>query len=185
MIISSRMRIGALAVLLGVGAAVPLAQAEHALSWDQAVKYLLTTIKAFRTTYVLDVIATAKKSGIEPKENWKQDVHAIPLPAQFVISAGEEVAIYEISLIGLNPLYEKNLPKTPSEAEALKRMQANPNERLITFAEGSQFKGLSADFAIVQSCADCHNTHANAVKKDFKKGDLMGAIVVRLNKDKH
>ncbi len=175
----------ALAVLLGLGAAVPFAYAEHALSWDLAVRYLLTTIKAFRTTYVLDVIGTLKKSGVEPKENWKQEIHAIPLPAQFVLSAGEEVAVYEISLIGLNPLYEKNLPKTAAEAEALKRMQANPAERLITFKEGNQYKGLSADFAIVQSCADCHNVHPKAVKRDFKKGDLMGALVVRLNMDKH
>ena len=171
--------------MLGIGAAVPLAYADHALSWDLAVRYLLTTIKAFRTTYVLDVIGSAKKSGIEPKENWKQELHSIPLPAQFVLAAGEEVAIYEIGLISLDPLYEKNLPKTPAEAEALKRMTANPNERLITFAEGKQFKGLSADLAIVQSCADCHNVHPKAVKKDFKKGDLMGALVVRLNMEKH
>ena len=183
--VARRVRIGILATLLGIGAAVPLAYAEHALSWDLAVKYLLTTIKAFRTTYVLDVVGTAKKSGIEPKEHWKNELHAIPLPAQFVLSAGEEVAIYEIGLISLDPLYEKNLPKTQAETDALKRMQANPNERLITFKEGNQYKGLSADLAIVQSCADCHNTHPNAVKKDFKKGDLMGALVVRLNMDKH
>ena len=185
MMAARRVRIGILAALLGIGAAVPPAYAEHALSWDLAVKYLLTTIKAFRTTYVLDVIGSLKKSGIEPKEHWKNELHAIPLPAQFVLSAGEEVAIYEISLISLNPLYEKNLPKTQAEADALKRMQANPNERVITFKEGNQYKGLSADLAIVQSCADCHNTHPNAVKKDFKKGDLMGALVVRLNMEKH
>ena len=183
--LSRRVGTGVLVALLGIGTAVPLAYADHALSWDLAVKYLLTTIKAFRTTYVLDVIGTAKKSGIEPKENWKQEMHAIPLPAQFVLSAGEEVALYEISLIGLSPLYEKNLPKTAAEAEALKRMQANPKERLITFSEGKQYKGLSADFAIVQSCADCHNVHPKAVKKDFQKGDLMGALVVRLNMEKH
>lgn len=183
--LSKKARAGALIALLGIGTAVPLAHAEHAVSWDLAVKYLLTTIKAFRTTYVLDVIGTLKKSGIEPKEHWKKEIHAIPLPAQFVLSAGEEVAIYEISLIGLNPLYERNLPKTPAEIEALKRMQMNPNERLITFAEGDQYKGLAADIAIVQSCADCHNTHPKAAKRDFKKGDLMGALVVRLNKEKH
>lgn len=183
--LSRRVSTGILVALLGIGTAVPLAYADHALSWELAVKYLLTTIKAFRTTYVLDVIGSAKKSGIEPKENWKQELHSIPLPAQFVLSAGEEVAVYEIALISLDPLYEKNLPKTPAEAEALKRMQKNPNERLITFAEGKQFKGLSADFAIVQSCADCHNVHPKAVKRDFKKGDLMGALVVRLNMDKH
>jgi hypothetical protein len=182
---SNRLRIVALAAMLGAVTAAPVAYADHAISWDVAVKYLLATIKAFRTTYVLDVIGTAKKSGIEPKENWKNETHAIPLPAQFVLSAGEEVAIYEIGLISLDPLYEKNKPKTPAEADALKRMQANPKERLVTFLDGDQFKGMSADLAIVQSCVDCHNTHPNAVKRDFKKGDVMGALVVRLNKEKH
>ena len=50
----------------------------------------------------------------------------------------------------------------------------------MTFKEGGQLKGMSADFAIVQSCADCHNNHPNATKTDFKKGDFMGAIVVRI-----
>ncbi|MCH8041252.1 MAG: hypothetical protein IH977_13065 [Nitrospinae bacterium] len=51
---------------------------------------------------------------------------------------------------------------------------------MVTFVDGNTFKGMSADFAIVQGCADCHNTHPKAVKKDFKKGDFMGAIIVRM-----
>ena len=50
---------------------------------------------------------------------------------------------------------------------------------MLTFVDGDQFKGLMADFAIEQACADCHNHHPNSPKKDFKKGDLMGAIIIR------
>ena len=40
--------------------------------------------------------------------------------------------------------------------------------------------GMSADHAIVQGCADCHNNHPKTTKKDWKLGDFMGAIVVRM-----
>lgn len=85
-------------------------------------------------------------------------------------------------MIGLTPIYKSNLPKTQAETDALKKMLANPEQKILTFADGNQFKGLAADFAIAQSCADCHNKHADSPKKDFKQGDLMGAIVVRFSK---
>ena len=46
--------------------------------------------------------------------------------------------------------------------------------------DGGVTVGMSADYAIADSCADCHNNHPKTTKKDWKKGDFMGAIVVRL-----
>jgi hypothetical protein len=152
------------------------------VSQEAVATYLLATVKAFRTVYVKSVVEQAKKAGVAPKEEWTKDDHAIMLPAQFVKSAGAEIKDYELGLIGLTPIYKSNLPKTQAETDALKKMQADPNLKVLTFADGNQFKGLAADYAIVESCANCHNTHPSSPKKDFKKGDLMGAIVVRLNK---
>jgi hypothetical protein len=58
---------------------------------------------------------------------------------------------------------------------------ANPDQKVVTFTDGKEFKGLAGDFAIAQSCVDCHNQHPSSPKKDFKQGDLMGAIVVRFS----
>ena len=69
---------------------------------------------------------------------------------------------------------------TETEVEALKKLIADPRLKVLTFIDGKDFKGLAADFAIEQSCADCQNHHPNNTKKDFKKGDVMGAVVVRL-----
>jgi hypothetical protein len=77
-------------------------------------------------------------------------------------------------------LYGSNFPQTETEVEAVKKLLADPNLKIVTFTDGKECKGLAADFAIEQSCADCHNHHPNSTKKDFKKGDVMGAIVVRL-----
>ena len=84
-------------------------------------------------------------------------------------------------MIGLTPLYQSNLPKTQAETDALKKMMADPNLKMLTFTDGKQFKGLAADYAITQACAECHNSHPSSPKKNFRQGDLMGAIVVRLN----
>jgi hypothetical protein len=168
---------GALLVTMG-----PSAQAQEDVYYDLIARYVLETVRAFRTAYVLKVVERLREAGIQPKEGWEKDSHAIPLPAQFVKAAGNEIKSFEVGLIGLTPVYKSNLPKTEAEAEALRKMIANRDQTVMTFSEGNEFKGLIADLAIVQSCADCHNSHPNSPKRDFKRYDVMGAIVVRLSK---
>ena len=176
-----RVRTGVFAAFLGLMLLIPTSYAAES-SQDKEVKNLLEVVKAFRTVYVKSVLEQLKKAGVKPNENWTKNDHAVMLPAQFVKAAGAEIKSFELGLIGLTPIYKSNLPKTEAETNALKKMAADPNTKVLTFADGNQFKGLAADFAIVQGCADCHNTHPSSPKKDFKKGDLMGAIVVRLSK---
>lgn len=178
----------AVALLVGIGMMVPLGQAAEMseVSKETVVKYLLATVKAFRTVYVEDVMGHVKKAGIEPKEDWNENPHAIMLPFQFVKTAAiaikGETKNVEVGLISLTPIYTSNFPKTQAEVDALNKMTANPKETVLIFGDGDQFKGIVGDFAIGQECADCHNHHPKSPKRDFKKGDLMGAIVVRLKK---
>ncbi len=179
-----RVKVGAVTVLMGIavlGLSVPAGQAEDA-ALDLAARYILETVKAFRTAYVINVIERVRDSGIHPKEEWIKDVHAIPLPAQFVKAAGPDITSFEIGLIGLTPVYKSNLPKTQAETDALMKLATDRQQSVITFVDGKQFKGVAADLAILQSCVDCHNNHPTSPWRNFKKGDLMGAIVVRLNR---
>lgn len=179
-----RRMIGINAGVLGVlvlGIALPLALGAE-FSRDAAARYILATAKAFRTVYTKQIVAQAAKSNIKPDENWTKDDHAIMLPAQFLKAAGSELKDFELSLIGSTPIYKDNLPKTKAEDEALKKLAANPATGILTFEDGNQFKGIAADLAIADSCVSCHNAHPMSPKKDFKKGDLMGAIIVRFAK---
>ncbi len=180
-----REKIGVKASVLGaivvMAIAIPLAYAAE-FSRDAAAKYILATAKAFRAVYAKQVIAQAAKSNVKPDENWTKDDHAIMLPAQFLKAAGSELKDFELGLIGLTPIYKENLPKTKAEEDALKKLTANPATGVLTFEDGNQFKGIAADLAIADSCVSCHNAHPMSPKKDFKKGDLMGAIVVRFAK---
>ena len=145
-------------------------------------RYILAIAKAFRTVYAKQIVAQAARSHVKPDEDWTKDDHAIMLPAQFLKAAGRELEDFELTLIGLTPVYKENLPKTKAEEDALKRLMANPATGMVTFEDGNQFKGLAVDLAIADSCVACHNTHPTSPKRDFKKGDVMGAIVVRFNK---
>jgi len=145
-------------------------------------QYILATARAFRSVYAKQVVAQASRSNVKPDENWTMNDHGIMLPAQFLKAAGRELDDFELALIGLTPIYKENLPKTKAEEDALKKLVANPSTGIVTFEDGSQFKGLVADLAIADSCVACHNSHPTSARKDFKKGDVMGAIVVRFNK---
>ena len=169
-------------LMLGLGCSQGQAPWRSQDPRETAARYVLETVKAFRTAYAQGVLEQTKKAGVSAKEDWSKDNHAVMLPAQFVKAAGFEIKDFELGLIGLTPLYKANLPQTPAETDALQKFLTNPEAKVLTFSDGEQFKGLSADYAIVQTCAECHNAHPQASRKDFRQGDLMGALIVRINK---
>ena len=165
-------------LLVSLSLIVSIGQAGD-MTKDLAIQYILATAKAARTVYVKGVIGRAQAGGVNPDEDWVKQDHAIMLPAQFVKAVGAEIKDFELTLIGTNPLYGANAAKTPKEKEMLEKL-ASGKEKILTFEDGGRHIGFSADFAIVQGCADCHNKHPKTTKKDWKKGDFMGAIAVRM-----
>ncbi len=152
-------------------------------SFDLTARYILEIVRAFRTAYVLKVVEHARDSGIRPHEDWQKDAHFIPLPAQFVKAAADQIEAFEIGLISLTPLNPANQPKTQAETDALMRLSGDRELRVVSFVDGEYFKAVSADLAIVQSCTDCHNQHPRATRRDFQRWDVMGGLVVRLKRD--
>lgn len=152
-------------------------------SFELTARYILEVVKAFRTAYVLKVVEHAREGGIQPNEEWQKDSHFIPLPAQFVKAAGDQLDHFEIGLIGLTPVNRANFPKTQAETDALLQLMKNRDRSVTSFVDGDQFKAISADLALVQSCVDCHNHHPKATRRDFQRWDVMGGLVVRLKRD--
>lgn len=143
-------------------------------SFELTARYILEVVKAFRTAYVLKVVEHAKEGGIRPNEEWQKDSHFIPLPAQFVKAAADQLDNFEIGLIGLTPVNQANFPKTQAETDALLQLMKNRERSVTSFVDGDQFKAISADLALVQSCVDCHNHHPKATRRDFQRWDVMG-----------
>jgi len=136
------------AVLLVSGPVLPSLSAA-AGSEELAVKAILETVRAFRTVYSKGVIEQVRKAGVTPSEKLRAEDHAVMLTAQFVKAVGAEIKDFELGLVGIAPLYKSNRPKTQAEADVLKKLENNPDLKVLTFADGNQFKGLAADYAIV------------------------------------
>ena len=148
-------------------------------SFEVTAHYILDIVKAFRTAYVLHVVEHTRAGGLSPREDWEGDAHLLPLPAQFVKAAASQVQNLEIGLISLTPVNPENRPRTAAEADALIRLEQDRSRGFVSFVDGNQFKAMSADLALVRSCADCHNQHPRAVRRNFQPLDVMGALVVR------
>ncbi len=148
------------------------------ISKGKALEMVLSAVKAARTVYVKGVLADAKKGGLKGNEDWVKDEHGIMLPAQFVKEIGKEIRSFELGLVGTDPLYASNAAKSDAEKKLLAELAGG--KKMASVEDGGKTIAMSADFAIVQGCADCHNEHPKTTKKDWKKGDFMGAIVARM-----
>jgi hypothetical protein len=92
-------------------------------------------------------------------------------------------AEFHYVLRSLWPIDPKNAPETPTENEGLKSVLEHPDANY--YSEESlggrrYFIAVYPDRAILPSCVSCHNGHAASPKKDFKPGEVMGGMVVRV-----
>jgi hypothetical protein len=152
-------------------------------SFELTARYILDIVKAFRTAYVLNVVEHTREGGLSPREDWEEDAHRLPLPAQFVKAAADQVQSLEIGLVSLTPVNQANRPRTDAEADALITLEKDRSRGFVSFIDGDQFKAMSADLALVRSCVECHNHHPRAVRRNFQQWDVMGALVVRMNRE--
>ena len=149
--------------------------------------YLIGIIKADRQVYTTHIVKRMQEQGIVlAKEDW-EDKNAIPLPAQFLHYASKIVAESGIGiryrLISLWPIYRRNGPATPFEREGLELLLKNPDAPQrgeVATGKRKFFQSIYPDTATSQACVTCHNTHPLSPKRDFKIGDVMGAIVITI-----
>ena len=123
---------------------------------------------------------------IKTSAHWQGD-KALPVPAQALRLGSEEVqqkgAEFHYILRSLWPINPRNAPETPTEKKGLQAVLEHPDTNF--YAEESlggrrYFTAVYADRATVTSCVECHNASTNSGKTDFKLGDVMGGLIVRV-----
>jgi len=152
---------------------------------DKVAEHIHAIIQASRTVYATHVVDKMQARGIvEAAEYWKQE-DALPLPAQFLIETGrlaaEEGTGLKIRLVSLWPIYVWNAPSTDFERKGLETVSKDPEKPftgLTRVGRDRYFQAIYADIAISQSCVDCHNSHVNSPRRDWKLNDVMGGIVI-------
>ncbi|MEM7400581.1 MAG: DUF3365 domain-containing protein [Pseudomonadota bacterium] len=132
-----------------------------------------------------------KEKVIKASEHF-EDEKALVLPAQMFRFGAEMVAEkaeknpdinFSYSLQSLWPINKQNAPATDAEKEGLKFVVDNKGQNYYTTEELggiTYFTAVYADVAVAPVCASCHNDHKDTPKSDFKVGDVMGGVVIRI-----
>ncbi|MCW8884789.1 MAG: DUF3365 domain-containing protein [Motiliproteus sp.] len=151
---------------------------------------LFSVMKADRTNYTKLIIQRLGPKGagsIKPDEHWTDVDNGAPLPAQMFRAGAEAVAEmtsdFTYSLQSTWPINSQNAPRTNMEKEGLEYIVANPGKNFYgeeSLGDTTYFTAVYPDVAVAAPCADCHNEHKDSPRTDFKIGDVMGGVVIRV-----
>jgi hypothetical protein len=158
---------------------------EVKFSPEVVASYIHAVIAADRALYTTHMVDRMQDNRIViAAEAWKQR-KALPLPAQMLLMSGKVAEMggtgLRYRLASLWPIYEENGPSTVFEEAGLKAVAEKPDEvynGIIKRGDQRFFKAIFADRAVSKACVDCHNGHLLSSKRDFKLGDVMGAIII-------
>lgn len=149
---------------------------------------LHTVMQADRTVYASQVVHRLQNEEdvIRASEHWKDD-RALPLPAQMFRMGAELVSkqtdAFSYSLLSKWPINPNNVPKTDMEIEGLNATAENVSQPFFgreILGDTEYFIAVYPDFAVSSACVKCHNAHPDSPRDDFKLGDTMGSIVIRI-----
>ena len=176
-------------------ASKPADDAAGGISPQKFADALFAVMKADRTVYAKHIVTRLKAEGspTKPSEYWMDEEGKIPLPAQMFRMGAEIVdenpsAGFTYRLRSKWPLNEQNKPQSKIEEEGLDYIAENPSENFYgeeTLDGKTYYTAIYGDKAVAQACWECHNEHANRGDDypDFKEGDVMGGVVLRIPLD--
>ncbi|MBX3332371.1 MAG: DUF3365 domain-containing protein [Nitrospira sp.] len=179
--------LGKLSAILLVGVSVNVATAgePEGIPPELVAAYIHAVIQADRSIYSTHVVEQLQDRKVAvAAEDWKEK-GALPLPAQLLQMAGQEVQGLglglHIRLRSLGPIYTKNGPVDEFERAGLEAVAKNPRKPytgVITEGDRHYFKAIFADRAVSMACILCHNNHPQSAKRDYKLHDVMGGIII-------
>lgn len=171
-------------LLAGVGSGA-MASGITPQKMADALHMVLETDRTVYTRLIVNRLQNEEKV-IKASEHWKEE-KALVLPAQ-MFRAGAEMARdkgadFSYSLLSLWPVNKQNKPKTEIEKKGLQYVVDNKGKNFYgeeKLGGKTYFTAVYPDFAVAEACIKCHNGHKDSPKTDFKMGDVMGAVVIRL-----
>lgn len=150
-----------------------------------AADYVHSVIEAGRKVYSEYIVdRLGKKIKLKATENWERD-NTLLLPAQFLLASSQ---ISNKSGVGMNyrlmslwPINAKNSPRSENEKIGLQEVAKNPEKPFTWIVQTHgiwYFQSIYPDMAVTDSCVSCHNHHPGSPRSDFKRGDVMGGIII-------
>lgn len=151
---------------------------------------IFSVIEADRAVYTQKVVQRLQNEEeiLTADEHWKEE-SALPLPAQMLRMGAERVSEkksgFSYALLSLWAINNQNKPRTQLEKDALNVISSKKQNFYgeETLGGKKYFTAVYPDIAVSAACVDCHNDHKDSPKKDFKIGDTMGGLVIRIPLD--
>ena len=182
-----------LVVCMAMGVAVAAEPGSETVTVKAMADALHMVMDSDRTVYTKKIVnrLVKKEKVIKASEHFEDD-QALALPAQMFRFGSELVAErsssnpdvdFSYSLQSLWPINKQNAPKTDAEKEGLKYIAEHKGKNFYTTETlGGQdyFTAVYPDMGVAPVCVECHNKHPDTPKKDFKIGDVMGGVVIRI-----
>jgi adenylate cyclase len=153
----------------------------------QNARLFTGALAEFRTVYTSEVVERIRPSGIEIAHDYQLREGAAPLPATLSMMLGSRIA--ELELGGGSRLYSPYLFPWRIEdggladdfaREAWAALLENPEEPFCRFEtlDGRDVLRYATADLMRSACVDCHNTHPDTPKSDWKEGDVRGVLDV-------
>jgi hypothetical protein len=186
---SSVCLLGTLAVsaMAAVGCGNKGGAAGGGVSPQKMTDALFAVISADRAVYTREVVNRLTNDKVIQASERYQDEKTLPLPAMMLRMGAEHAkktdSSFSYALLSLQAINKQNAPKTEVEKEGLQFVNDNAGKNFYkeeTLGDKKYFTAVYADKAVVEACVNCHNGHKDSPKKDFKVGDTMGAVVIRV-----
>ena len=190
--------LGIAASVAGIGSAIADSDAfnKPTISPKAMADALHLVMDSDRAIYTKKIVnrLVKKDKVIKASEHFEDD-KALVLPAQMFRFGSELVAKraeklddvnFSYSLQSLWPINKQNAPKTEVEKEGLKFIAENKGENYYaeeTLGGTTYFTAIYPDVGVAPVCVSCHNGHKDTPKSDFKLGDVMGGVVIRIPMD--
>ena len=143
-------------------------------------------VQNLRTFYSSTIVDRVKRFNVPVDHNFRQNSDAIPVPATLVNILGEsfqkEYPGAVMRLYSDKPFRNtaETLAQDKFEKESLAALAKDPTRPYYRLED---YNGrLSLRYAVPdimkKSCVECHNSHPQSPKRDWKVGDVRGALEV-------
>ncbi|MBZ0144861.1 MAG: DUF3365 domain-containing protein [Rhodocyclaceae bacterium] len=152
-----------------------------------AASSALKAAEEARIFYAREIVPKASAKGVQIQHDFKGRNDSIPVPATLIRALAEsDTSGNGLRLYSRQPFAFRKGEETrldAFEAEALAWLEKNPGGTFhrIERRDGMPVMRLAkADVMASETCTNCHNSHPDSPRRDWKVGDVRGALAVSI-----
>ena len=149
-----------------------------------AADFYAQAIEEFRTLYTSEVVERVLDHGIEVVRDYQDRSGAIPLPATLSMKLGESIGSKSqgahTKLYSTYPFPGREGLEDEFGRSAWEHLKNHPQEsfhKIEPLGGRRTLRYAKADL-MRASCVNCHNTHPQSPKTDWKVGDVRGVLEI-------